>query len=177
MFAIGKTTHHVADVQPLDVGGVRTMLVGTIAWGIAVVVMLPFWATLRDSGRSWWMWTAMAGFGIGLLGLEYCRTRASHGADSTESNSSPAAKPKKLRGSSPKNTASNRLMEAAQTDPTNTGLLAPGKESLGRKHHLAEQSASEATEQSATEPKPVAESATQPDVSAARPVGRRRKPE
>jgi hypothetical protein len=48
---IGKRTYIVADVEPLDVDGVRTVEVGTLAWLI------------------------LAGFGLGLFGLEYCRRR------------------------------------------------------------------------------------------------------
>ena len=35
----------------------------------------PFWGALQDSGRTWWLWTCLAGFGLGLCGLEYCRRR------------------------------------------------------------------------------------------------------
>ena len=72
---IGKTTHKVAEVEPMDVDGVRTMTVGTIAWGVVAVAMLPFLGTLEDDGRTWWLWTALAGFGLGLIGIEYCRRR------------------------------------------------------------------------------------------------------
>lgn len=72
---IGKTTHKVAEVQPMDVDGVRTMTVGTVLWAVAAVALIPFWGTLRDNGTQWWMWSALAGFGLGLLGIEYCRRR------------------------------------------------------------------------------------------------------
>lgn len=72
---LGHTTHKVAQVEPMDVDGVRTMTVGTIAWGVAVIALLPFLGTLSESDRSWWIWTCIAGFGLGLIGLEYCRRR------------------------------------------------------------------------------------------------------
>lgn len=72
---LGKTTHRVAEVQPMDVDGVRTMTVGTIIWGVVAVALLPFLGNLEADGRTWWMWTAVAGFGLGLIGLEYCRRR------------------------------------------------------------------------------------------------------
>ena len=65
----------VADVEPLDVDGVRSMVVGTIAWLVAVIALLPFQSTLRADGRSWWIWTCLTGFALGLLGIEYCRRR------------------------------------------------------------------------------------------------------
>ena len=72
---IGHTTHRVAKVEPMDVDGVRTMTVGTIVWGVVVVGLLPFMGRLEELGRTWWIWTALAGFGLGLIGIEYCRRR------------------------------------------------------------------------------------------------------
>ena len=58
---IGKKTDRVAEVEPMDVDGVRTMTVGTIVWGIIAFALLPFLGTLEDDGRTWWLWTAPAG--------------------------------------------------------------------------------------------------------------------
>ena len=60
-FAIGKRTHLVADVEPLDVSGVRTMIVGTVLWGVLAIGLFPFWGTLRETGRTWWLWWACWG--------------------------------------------------------------------------------------------------------------------
>ena len=65
----------MADVEPLDVDGVRTVAIGSIAWIVAFVAMLPFIGTLRDHDRLAWLWICIAGFGLGLIGLEYCRRR------------------------------------------------------------------------------------------------------
>ncbi len=72
---IGKKTHKVAAVEPMDVDGVRTMTVGTALWAIATLALLPFWGTLQDSGRTWWLWAAIAGLGLGLMGIEFCKRR------------------------------------------------------------------------------------------------------
>ena len=72
---VGRKTHKVADVEPLDVDGVRTMTVGTILWGVLVIALVPFWGTLQESGRSWWLLAAVAGLGLGLVGIEYCKRR------------------------------------------------------------------------------------------------------
>jgi hypothetical protein len=72
---IGNRTFIVAQVAPLDVDGVRTVEVGTAVWLVAFIALLPFYGALQDSGRTWWLWTCMAGFGLGLFGLEYCRRR------------------------------------------------------------------------------------------------------
>ena len=72
---IGNRTYIVADVEPLDLDGVRTVEVGTIAFLIGFLALLPFYGSLSDDGRTWWLWTCLAGFGLGLFGIEYCRRR------------------------------------------------------------------------------------------------------
>ena len=72
---IGNRTYLVANVEPLDVDGVRTVQVGIALWVVAFVAMLPFYGRLSDSGNGWVIWTCAAGCGLGLLGLEYCRRR------------------------------------------------------------------------------------------------------
>jgi Protein of unknown function (DUF2530) len=73
---IGNRTYLVADVDPLDVDGVRTLEVGTAIWLVAFVALLPFYGKLDETGRTWWLWTCMAGFGLGLFGIEICRRRS-----------------------------------------------------------------------------------------------------
>lgn len=72
---IGNRTYLVADVDPLDVDGVRTVVVGTGLWLVAFVALLPLYGRLQDTGRGWWLWTCVAGFVLGLLGYAYCRRR------------------------------------------------------------------------------------------------------
>jgi Protein of unknown function (DUF2530) len=73
--------HIVAEVEPLDVDGVRTIAIGSVAWIVAFVAMLPFIGTLRDHDRLSWLWICIAGFGLGLIGVEYCRRRRNLLAD------------------------------------------------------------------------------------------------
>lgn len=72
---IGRRRYFVADVEPLDVDGVRTVAVGTGLWLLAFLLMLPFYGRLQETDRSWWLWTCVAGFGLGIIGLGYCRRR------------------------------------------------------------------------------------------------------
>ena len=65
----------VADIEPLDVDGVRTLAAGTIGWLVAFLALLPFYDKLQAQDRVWWLWTCVAGLGLGLIGLEYCRRR------------------------------------------------------------------------------------------------------
>jgi hypothetical protein len=66
----------IADVDPLDVSGVRTVMVGTLLFVVALLALLPFTDDLREQGRTWWLWTCGAGIGLGLFGISYCRRRA-----------------------------------------------------------------------------------------------------
>jgi hypothetical protein len=54
---------------------VLTVQVGTAAWLLGFLALLPFYGRLQEDGRTWWLWTCMAGFGLGLMGMEYCRRR------------------------------------------------------------------------------------------------------
>jgi len=71
----GSKTYLVADVEPLDVDGVRTVEVGTGAFLLAFLGLLPFYGRLADEGRAWVLWMCLAGMGLGLIGVEYCRRR------------------------------------------------------------------------------------------------------
>ena len=88
---IGNRTYIVADVDPLDVDGTRTVAVGSALFLVAFVLLLPFYGRLEDSGRVWWLWTCLAGFGLGLFGLEYCRRRRNLRAEREAEG--PAAEP------------------------------------------------------------------------------------
>ena len=71
----GNRTYVVANVDPLDVDGTRTVAVGSVLFLVAFVLMVPFYGRLQDAGRGWWMWTCLAGFGLGVIGWGYCRRR------------------------------------------------------------------------------------------------------
>jgi hypothetical protein len=72
---IGNRTYLVADVEPLDVDGIRTVQVGVALWVLGFIALLPFYGRLRDAGNGRVLRTCAAGCGLGLLGLEYCRRR------------------------------------------------------------------------------------------------------
>ncbi|HEX5997061.1 MAG TPA: DUF2530 domain-containing protein [Jiangellales bacterium] len=63
------------ELRPVDVDGVRTVAIITVLWALAFVVLAFFRADLDEAGRGWWIWACLAGVGLGLLGLEYCRKR------------------------------------------------------------------------------------------------------
>ena len=72
---IGNRTYLVADVDPLDVDGVRTVQVGSALFLLGFLALLPFYGTLQDNGRTWWLWMCLTGFALGMFGVEYCRRR------------------------------------------------------------------------------------------------------
>ena len=76
--AVGPTSGTMAPVRPLDVTGVRTVGVGTLLFLLAGLVLLAFHGWLEDTDREWWLWTCVAGFGLGVFGYDYCRRRARH---------------------------------------------------------------------------------------------------
>ncbi len=81
MQALGQDAQDVAPVKPLDVTGVRTVLVGTALFLVAGIACLFVRDWLEESGREWWLWTCVAGFGLGVFGYDYCRRRARHHED------------------------------------------------------------------------------------------------
>jgi hypothetical protein len=70
-----RRAHQPPQVHPFDVDGVRTVAVGTVLWAAAFVLLALNRASLDEQGLGWWLWTCLAGVGLGLLGLEYTRKR------------------------------------------------------------------------------------------------------
>ena len=71
--ARGELVH--AEVKPLDLSGIPSVITGIIAWAVAGVVLLFFRGRLKEDGLDWWLWVPLAGFGLGLIGLWYTRRR------------------------------------------------------------------------------------------------------
>jgi hypothetical protein len=64
-----------SDLVPLDHDGLVPIAVITALWGIAAVVLFLMRDDLADHDQTWWLWTCVAGFGLGLLGYAYSRRR------------------------------------------------------------------------------------------------------
>ncbi|MCA2228060.1 DUF2530 domain-containing protein [Nonomuraea sp. NPDC052129] len=62
------------DPEPIETNDVAAVAVGTVAWALALVALLIFRPAAE---QSWWIWTCVAGVGLGLLGLWYVHRRAS----------------------------------------------------------------------------------------------------
>jgi hypothetical protein len=87
---IGKRTYVVAEVEPLDVDGTRTVAVGTALWFLGFLMLLPFYGRLQADDHLWWMWTCLAGFGLGLFGWDYCRRRRKARLEALERAAAPS---------------------------------------------------------------------------------------
>lgn len=71
--ASGRTRR--PDPEPLEADDVKIVGIGTLVWFGLFLLSLPFRDTLERDGREWWPWCALAGAGLGLLGLWYVRRR------------------------------------------------------------------------------------------------------
>jgi hypothetical protein len=56
-------------VEPLEVDAVVVVTAGTALWAVALVVLVLLHGTLDRHGAGWWVWAAVAGIGLGLIGL------------------------------------------------------------------------------------------------------------
>jgi hypothetical protein len=70
---VSRRAGSMPDPEPFEGDAVRVGTIGTIIFAVAFLALLPFYSRLADDGRGWWLYTCLAGFGIGLLGREYSR--------------------------------------------------------------------------------------------------------
>ncbi|WKX20354.1 DUF2530 domain-containing protein [Streptomyces sp. HUAS CX7] len=61
--------------EPLEGPVVPTIVGGTVLWFVLFLVQLPFYGWFDDHGHAWWVWTCLAGAGLGLIGIWYVRGR------------------------------------------------------------------------------------------------------
>ncbi|MFF0111298.1 hypothetical protein [Streptomyces prasinus] len=61
--------------EPLEGPVVATVVGGTILWFALFLVQLPFYGWFDDRGHTWWLWTCLAGGGLGFIGIWYVRRR------------------------------------------------------------------------------------------------------
>jgi MFS family permease len=54
---------------PVRINARRIVAVGTALWFVAFVALLPFYGRLGDHHHRSWLWTSLAGWVLGLLGL------------------------------------------------------------------------------------------------------------
>jgi MFS family permease len=65
--------------QMMSINARKVVLLGTAAFLVAFVVLLPFWSWLTDHGHRVWLWTALAGWILGGLALPLVRKHSGEG--------------------------------------------------------------------------------------------------
>jgi heme exporter protein D len=65
------------DPLPLETDDVKIIAIGTGLWFLALVATLVAHDRLADDGHESWVWVALAGTFVGLLGLRYVVRRRS----------------------------------------------------------------------------------------------------
>lgn len=63
-------------IEPDPDDGVAAVTVGLVLWAVAAVACFVFRDALADRGADWWVWTSLAGLGIGVGLLGFTRRRA-----------------------------------------------------------------------------------------------------
>ena len=64
-----KDSDRRPDPAPARTDARKAYFVGSVAWLVALVVVLVFRAELAANGLGWWLWCAIIGLGLGLIGL------------------------------------------------------------------------------------------------------------
>jgi TRAP-type C4-dicarboxylate transport system permease small subunit len=66
------------NLSPIQVTGIVAVQLGTLAWAITLIVLLISRSWLDETGRANWIWIAVSGIILGLLGFRYTTRRAKH---------------------------------------------------------------------------------------------------
>ena len=70
-----KDSERRPDPEPVETDDRKAMLVGIAVWVVSLAVLLLFIEPLNAAGNLWWLWTAVAGLALGLIGLIYTHVR------------------------------------------------------------------------------------------------------
>jgi hypothetical protein len=63
------------DPEPLRTDDRKAVLVGAAVWAVMLAATLAVRADLVAQGRGWWVWTCVAGAGLGVAGLAFVHHR------------------------------------------------------------------------------------------------------
>jgi hypothetical protein len=71
-------------LEPMRINEAKVIWIGIGLWAAAFAIMLPFRKTLVDDGHGWWLYTCLAGAGLGMVGLPMVGQRKKVMARETE---------------------------------------------------------------------------------------------
>lgn len=60
---------------PVPTDDRAAFLVGIVLWLLALVAIVMFLAPLSAAGNGWWLWIAVTGVVLGIIGLLYTHLR------------------------------------------------------------------------------------------------------
>lgn len=63
-------------IEPVPDDGVGVATAGTVLWALAALACMIGRDALAERGTEWWLWTCIAGFGLGLVGVAFVRRRS-----------------------------------------------------------------------------------------------------
>jgi hypothetical protein len=64
-----KDSERLPDPEPVRTDDRKALLAGIIVWVLVLAALVLFIDPLREAGNGWWLWAAISGIAIGLLGL------------------------------------------------------------------------------------------------------------
>jgi hypothetical protein len=56
-------------LEPMRINEAKVIWIGIGLWAAAFLILLPFRNTLISDGHGWWLYTCLAGAGLGMVGL------------------------------------------------------------------------------------------------------------
>ena len=86
--------------EPLEGPVVATITGGTILWFVLFLVQIPFYNWFAERDLMWWVWTCLAGGGLGLIGIWYVRGRDAALKRAQAAETAGAAEPSRAAGRS-----------------------------------------------------------------------------
>ena len=70
-----KDSERRPDPAPVQTDERTPILIGSIAWAVALVIVLIAREQLAGAGHTWILWTCVVGLALGLIGLVYAARR------------------------------------------------------------------------------------------------------